>query len=206
MERLTNEQLTSCKKRLTARQSKLIKQLKGRFDLEVSQTDAIGELSSYDNHPADLGTELFERGKDLALYDHAERELEEINKSLHAFAEGTYGICRVCSMNIPYERLVSNPTADTCVDHAPVLSTDEGERPIEEAMLRPLMSVEDKPNEETNFYDREDAWQDVSRYGTSDTPSDLYDDQESYNDMYINSDEKVGIVEEIEQYSNERKL
>ncbi|HLR70662.1 MAG TPA: yteA family sporulation protein, partial [Pseudogracilibacillus sp.] len=187
MEPLTKEQLTACKRHLSARQSKLIHQLKNRFDLEMSQTESIGELSSYDNHPADLGTELFERGKDLALQDHAERELEEINKALHALAEGTYGICRVCSMNIPYERLVTKPTADTCVEHAPEQGIDENERPIEEEVLDSHINPEEEPDEETNFYDKEDSWQDVSRYGTSDTPSDLYGDQESYDEMYANS-------------------
>src|SRR5690625_4737895 len=119
MDRLTKTQLTACKRRLSARQSKLIHQLKNRFDLEISQTDAIGELSSYDNHPADLGTELYEREKDITLYAHAENELEQINDALHAIEEGTYGICRVCSMNIPLARLISNPTADTCIEHAP---------------------------------------------------------------------------------------
>lgn len=206
MERLTKKQLIACKGRLNARQSKLIHQLKNRFDLEVSQTDAIGELSSYDNHPADLGTELFERGKDLALYDHAERELEEINKSLHALADGTYGICRVCSMNIPYERLVSNPTADTCVEHAPEQEVDQNERSIEEEVLSTHINPESEPDEETNFHDREDAWQDVSRYGSSDTPADLYGDQDDYNEIYANSDEEIGIVEEVEGYSHDQKL
>lgn len=206
MEVLTKEQLTACERRLNARQSRLIHQLKNRFDLEASQTEAIGELSSYDNHPADLGTELFERGKDLALYDHAERELEEINKSLHALAEGTYGICRVCSMSIPYERLVSNPTADTCIEHAPNQKVNQDERPIEESVLSSHINPESRPDEATNFYDREDAWQDVSRYGSSDTPADLYGDQENASEMYANSDEEIGIVEDVEKYANEQKL
>lgn len=93
------------------RQSEIINQIQDRFGLVASQKEAIGELSSYDNHPADLGTETYERGKDLALSEHAERELEEINAALHAMEEGTYGICKVCSMDIPYDRLLALPTA-----------------------------------------------------------------------------------------------
>lgn len=202
MEPLTKEQLTACQHRLNNRQSKLIEQMKGRFDLEISQTDAIGELSSYDNHPADLGTELFERGKDLALYDHAEKELEAINKSLHALAEGTYGICRVCSMPIPYERLVSHPTAETCVEHADSDKVDVTRRPIEEEVMHSDINLASEPPEEYNAYDREDAWQDVSRYGSSDTPSDLFGDQADAEDTYVNSDEDIGIVEEVERYED----
>lgn len=203
MSRLTEIELTACQRRLSARQSKLIHQLKNRFDLEMSQTDAIGELSSYDNHPADLGTELFERGKDLTLSDHAERELEKINESLHAIAEGTYGICRVCSASISYERLIANPTADTCVEHAEDRELHLNKRPIEEEVLGSHINPESETDEETNFYDREDAWQDVGRYGSSDTPSDLYGDHESYEDMYANSDENIGTVEDVEKYPDD---
>ena len=32
--------------------------------------DSTGELSNYDNHPADTGTDLYEREKDIALNEH----------------------------------------------------------------------------------------------------------------------------------------
>ena len=35
----------------------------GRLGFEESLTGSTQELSAYDNHPADLGTETFERGK-----------------------------------------------------------------------------------------------------------------------------------------------
>ena len=41
---------------------------------EASLKDSVHELSIYDNHPADQGTETFEREKDLALLDNV-REL-----------------------------------------------------------------------------------------------------------------------------------
>ena len=44
----------------------------------MSEREASGELSSYDNHPGDLGTELFEREKDVALEIHEEDQLNEI--------------------------------------------------------------------------------------------------------------------------------
>src|SRR5690625_936258 len=115
---LTNEQTNEFKEILLARQSQMIHQVQDRFGLEASFMDAVGELSSYDNHPGDMGTEMYEREKDIALNEHAEKELEEINEALHAIDEGTYGICRVCSMDIPYDRLKAVPNADTCREHA----------------------------------------------------------------------------------------
>ena len=54
-------------------QSKLNTKRNSRLDL--SEREASGELSSYDNHPGDLGTELFEREKDVALEIHEEEQL-----------------------------------------------------------------------------------------------------------------------------------
>src|SRR5690625_5240253 len=115
---LTNEQTNVFKEILLARQSQMINQVQDRFCLEASFLDPVGELSSYDNHTGFMGTDMYEREKDIALNEHAEKELEEINEALHAIDEGTYGICRVCSMDIPYERLKAVPTTDTCREHA----------------------------------------------------------------------------------------
>lgn len=114
---LTERQLEACRYELVDRQRQLIEQLKQSED-PSSLTDSVGELSSIDNHSADIGTELFEREKDFALQERAEEELAAINRALHAMEEGTYGICRVCSMNIDYGRLQSLPMADTCIEHA----------------------------------------------------------------------------------------
>lgn len=195
---LSKAQLQQFKQLLLASQAEKIEQVQDRFGLVESHTDAVGELSSYDNHPGDLATEVYERGKDIALNEHAEKELESINKALHAINEGTYGICRECSMDIPYERLLAMPTTDTCVEHAEN-NTFKHNRPVEEGVY----SAHINPNRtETGYtgYDGEDAWQEVSRYGTSNTPSDLYGDRDNYNEVYPNSDEDIGIVEDVERY------
>ena len=59
-----------------------------------------GELSMYDNHPADTATALFEREKDFALHEHAESDLGKVEIALKAMAEGTYGKCEVCNDDI----------------------------------------------------------------------------------------------------------
>lgn len=51
--------------------------------LGESMSSSIEELSSYDNHPADLGTEMFERSKDLSLRENAKLRLAEVNEALH---------------------------------------------------------------------------------------------------------------------------
>lgn len=200
---ITNEKLKECKDVLLKRQTELINHMRDNFGTKMLATEATSELSSYDNHPADMGSALFERGKDIALNEHSEKELEDINKALHAIEEGTYGICVVCGDDISYERLQALPTADRCMEHAtdqdqPV---EQDRRPIEESVFSPNINPNEKTDEEQTGYDSEDAWQEVSRYGTSETPSDFYGDRNSYDDMYPNSDENVGFVEKVENYA-----
>jgi len=162
--------------------------------------ESLNELSNYDNHPADHGTEEFERGKDLALNEHAEKELRDVTQALEAMQEGTYGICQVCHQEIPFDRLEALPTTQTCIDHAREKSIPR-DRPVEEDVLRPPFGEFEYDEKDATLFDAEDSWQSVARYGTSETPSDFYDQSKlSYNDMYIESDEPVGFVEEIEGF------
>src|SRR5699024_7858472 len=179
--------------------------IQDRLRLELSQMEADGELSSHDNHPADMGTALYERGKDIALNEHTEQELEDINKALHAREEGTYGICRICSVDIPYERLRAVPTPDTCIQHSEEQQTYSRYRPDEEEVYSSNINPDEVTPETQNAYDAEDAYQEVSRYGTSETPSDFYGDRDSYDDMYPNSDEDVGVVEDVERFPDKKK-
>lgn len=70
-------------------------------------------------------------------------------------------------------------------------------------MYSPNINPDEVTDETQVGYDAEDAWQEVGRYGTSETPSDLYGDRDNYNEMYPNSDEDIGIVEKIESYSED---
>src|SRR5690625_1061549 len=164
---ITQEQITQCKERLLKRQTDLIHQVQDHFGMayEFSQ-ESIGELSNYDNHPADHGTELFERGKDLALNEHAEKELEEINEALHAIDEGTYGYCTECGEEISFERLLAVPTTEKCINHADV-QTFTRDHPVEEEVFSPNINPDEIGKEVQVGYDAEDTWQEVSQYGTS---------------------------------------
>ncbi|WP_249872690.1 TraR/DksA C4-type zinc finger protein [Oceanobacillus saliphilus] len=197
---ITEEQLTECKAVLMERQAELIVHMKDHFGMKYEfAKETVSELSNYDNHPGDTGTELFEREKDLALNEHAEKELEEINEALHAIEEGTYGICSTCGADIPFERLVAIPATDKCLEHAKN-NTFDNPRTMEEEVFSPNINPNEVTDEEQVGYDAEDTWQEVSRYGTSETQSDLYGDKDHYNDMFANSDDRVGAVEDVENF------
>lgn len=159
------------------------------------------ELSSYDNHPGDIGTEVFERGKDLALNEHAKFQHEQVEQALAAMDSGQYGQCIVCGEDIPLERLQAVPTTLYCKSHAPDPSVSQ-RRPREEMLLQPPFgrtSLDELP--EQNQFDGEDAWQIVESWGNSSSPAMAEEpDVASYNDMYVEADENEGFVEPIESF------
>jgi RNA polymerase-binding transcription factor DksA len=76
------------------------------------------ELADYDQHPADSGTDTFEREKDLGLLEDLEAEYAELEAALARIDAGTYGIDEVTGRPIDPERLAASPAARTNVDTA----------------------------------------------------------------------------------------
>ncbi|SFC29858.1 transcriptional regulator, TraR/DksA family [Bacillus sp. OV322] len=178
--------------------------LEANGDLNLNEDHphaSTGELSSYDNHPGDEGSELYEREKDIALYEHYQNEIKDIEGALQAIDEGAYGTCKVCSGEIPVERLEALPTTQFCIAHSPSQDTSHN-RPVEEGVLMPPFGKFEKDEEDENVaYDAEDSWQDVASYGTSESPSDFARPPGHYDDMYVESEENTGYVEDYENFA-----
>ena len=81
-----------------------------------SEEDSLSELSSVDQHQADVGTETFHREADLSLLERVEAELADVEHALRRLDEGTYGICENCGRQISKERLEARPEATLCID------------------------------------------------------------------------------------------
>lgn len=175
-----------------------------RDGLGETQGESLGEVSVYDNHPADIGTETWERSKDLALWRQLRGRVAALEEAERRLDEGTYGRCRLCGAAIPVERLMALPEADLCVPCAGRLQAERGERlrPLEEESLSPPFgrSFRDGGTEGHGgnvMYDGEDAWQDVARYGTSDSPQDVPGSRD-YRRLYYESGERRGAVTDEE--------
>jgi DnaK suppressor protein len=82
----------------------------------VSEREALSELSLADQHPADIGTEVFEQEKDLSIAEQIDAELADVERALKRIDDGTYGICEACGREIDPERLEARPEARFCVD------------------------------------------------------------------------------------------
>lgn len=199
--KLTAKQTGRLKKRLLAQKNELAAWLeRENHGLDRQMDSSNLELSLYDNHPGDAGTELFERSKDLALVDHAEHRLEQMELALLRIESGEYGYCTVCDAPIPYQRLEAIPWTPYCIRHAE--ENPSSKRPVEEQVLQPPFgrtSLDEKPDE-TSF-DGEDAWQIVAAYGNANSPAAAENpDEFRYEDPYLESDEGDGFVTPIESF------
>ena len=193
---LTTEQLAGFRLQLLKEKEEIEERLEqnDHYGLERGHFhESMGELSSYDNHPADEGTELYEREKDIALNEHTDLQLRNINNALEAMENGTYGKCEVCGKEIPYERLEALPNTTYCKEHSPDQVVSHN-RPIEEGVLMPPFGKFDMDAKDENVaFDAEDSWQTVAQWGTSETPSDLAFPQEHYSDIRLNQMKMMGM-------------
>lgn len=87
------------------------------WDIRYSDTGAgQSELSHYDNHPGDTGTETFEKEKDVAIRDSYREILGRIDEAMGKIERGTYGECDRCGREIAKGRLDAVPYAIYCLE------------------------------------------------------------------------------------------
>ena len=77
--------------------------------------DVGSELTSVDQHPADAGSDTFERSKDLAILERTQRQLADVERALQLLAQGGYGLCEACGKPIGSARLAARPAARLCL-------------------------------------------------------------------------------------------
>jgi RNA polymerase-binding protein DksA len=117
-----HEQLLAERQRLQGE----IDNLKEGVNAAVFQAD---EQDSYDQHPADQGSELFEREKNQSLIFTLQRSLDEVNEALQKFEDGTYGVCEVCGKPIAEKRLRAFPAATHCIEDQAKIDQQRGVSP-----------------------------------------------------------------------------
>ena len=167
--------------------------------LGISLSESTSELSTYDNHPADIASELFERSKDFALREDSMLKMRAVDDALNNIEMGKYGNCDICGKEIGYGRLQALPRTTLCKqckeaqDNIPKRNI----RPAEEDVLESPFerSFNDGVGDEAGIgYDGEDAWQDVAR--ASDHAPKAKSGSYYGGDQLL--DENRGSVEEVE--------
>ncbi|EXX91710.1 molecular chaperone DnaK [Paenibacillus darwinianus] len=195
-------ELTALRARLIEDRELLENRLRANdhYGMAESQRWYTNELSTNDNHPGDLGTETFEKGKDLSLLERDEWHLRRIGEALEAMDQGTYGLCRTCGHSIPLERLQALPDTLYCVQHSP-RQMKPFDRPVEEELLNPPFGRTSMDEQDSyNGFDGEDAWQIVQSYGNSNSPALSENPSADYEESTIEAGEHEGFVEPIESF------
>lgn len=90
-----------------------------RAEVDEATEEQHSELATRSQHPADSGSELFEREKELTILESLERELAEIQAAIERIEQGTYGIDEETGEPIDPARLEAMPTARTNVHPDP---------------------------------------------------------------------------------------
>lgn len=193
-------ELEKVRQKLQEEKQGLLAQIAGlEKTLQSTLGESISELSVCDNHPADIGDELFERSKDIALRDNAQVILERVNGAFAKMDDGTYGYCDVCNEKIPLERLEALPWATECLQcQSKEEVADRADRPLEELVLAPPFQrtfLDEDPLDSLGF-DGEDALQAVMLYGSSDTPQDVTGSHD-YDDVFLNSHEQEESIDSV---------
>jgi len=173
------------------------------------QSDWARELSAYDNHPADSASETYLRSQQIGLIDSRKRMLSMIETVIAKLDNGTYGLCENCQKPIPEERLQAIPFALLCKECRELAEQKAVShlRPAEESLIRSLFSRLFGDEADSAGTDGEDTWQAVAQHGTAETYQDVAPTtgDNTPGHTYIDSDEVVGAVEEVDRVIDEER-
>lgn len=114
----TSTRLRAIKKKLLEERERLETELHDLLERTTHAADLeqVSEISTYDDHPADLASETFEREKDLALEGNIQDLLEKVNTALEKIEDNTYGVCDSCGIEINANRIEALPWASLCLN------------------------------------------------------------------------------------------
>lgn len=104
---MTRINLDELKKSLLDKREDLMKQVKQKKELELSEAEVGDE--------ADAATQSIEKEMLFELGDSERSMLDNIEASLRKIEKGTYGLCESCSKKIAPERLKAMPFARYCI-------------------------------------------------------------------------------------------
>lgn len=83
--------------------------------LEGEGAGQTSELSHVTQHPADVGSEVADNDREVAMLEAAGDRRAEVTAALTRLSEGTYGRCVVCGKPVEPARLEFRPEAARCL-------------------------------------------------------------------------------------------
>lgn len=145
--------------------------------LGMSLKQSVQALSGYDNHPADSGTETFERELDDSLRTARLKRPGAIEAARQRLDQGAFGTCGRCGAANAGARLQAVPWAVLCLRCQEGLDGDaDGLAHTSRAAGEGIISMPygQGPQARRNpvGFDGQDTWQALARYGTANGPQD----------------------------------
>jgi DnaK suppressor protein len=74
------------------------------------------ELSSLEEHLAEVGSVTLDREIDYSLEEVAHQQLDAVTQALERIDDGSFGLCASCGRPIAPERLAALPWTRLCID------------------------------------------------------------------------------------------
>lgn len=84
--------------------------------MDVTTGEYVSESSTYSLH-MEQGTDAMEREKTFLFASRGSKFVNQLDDALARIENGTYGVCKVCQLLVPKERLEAVPTAQTCAEY-----------------------------------------------------------------------------------------
>jgi RNA polymerase-binding transcription factor DksA len=84
--------------------------------MDVTTGEYISESSNYSLH-MEQGTDAMEREKTFLFASRGSKFVNQLDDALARIEAKTYGVCKVCGLLVPKERLEAVPTAQTCAEY-----------------------------------------------------------------------------------------
>ena len=142
------------------------------------------ELSGYDNHPADMGTELFMKEQEIGMKDKLKNTLREVEESFEDMNNDRYGVCRGCNKEIKEERLELIPYLKTCLECSEELAPPEIYNQRTESIAGNYFGTIKRDHA---YFDGEDTLQQVVKYNIVE------------NDPSLSTGDNMGIMDEDDE-------
>lgn len=84
--------------------------------MDTTTGEYVSENSTYSLH-MEQGTDAMEREKTFLFASREGKYLNQLDDALRRINDGTFGLCKVCGVTVPKERLEAVPTAQTCAEY-----------------------------------------------------------------------------------------
>jgi DnaK suppressor protein len=116
--RFSDKQLEHFKKIILEKKHEVLEELDTLKEsmMDVTTGEYVSESSTYSLH-MEQGTDAMEREKTFLFASRGSKFLNQLDDALARIGNGTYGLCKVCNLLLPKERLEAVPTAQTCAEY-----------------------------------------------------------------------------------------